>query len=132
MGRVKDPAADYAHAANGPVLERLRQGAVPAAQGPFSPGGWTLRTHPDLEEALFGLAGGDAGHAYGVPVLAAPNRAIYAAGLGTGGIAFRAVGGPPCPDLGPGWTLVDAWRTDTLTLRTRARSARDAAAAIEA
>lgn len=132
MGRVKDPAADYAHPSNGPVLGRIRAGAIPAAEGPFSPGGWTLRTHPDLEEALFGLAAGDAGHAFGVAVLAAPNRAIYAAGLGTSIIAFRDEGEPPCPELGPGWTAVDAWRTDTLTLRTRARSARGAAAAIEA
>ena len=129
---MKDPACDYAHPANGPLLDRLRQGAIPAAEGPFSPGGWTLRTHPDLEEKLFALSEGDAGHAYGVAVLAAPNRAIYAAGLGTGGIALRAEGDAPCAELGPGWTLADAWRIDTLTLRTRARSARGAAAAIEA
>ena len=120
-----DPRTRYPDAVNGPLLDALAEGAAASAEppGPWTPGGWTLRTHPDLEEALRGRRKSAAvGHAYGYAVLAGRGGRIYALARSPsrlsfllpgpeGGAAAAAAGAGEDPALGPGWWTLNAWRS---------------------
>jgi hypothetical protein len=143
-----DPRLRFPHPDDARMLALLAEGAAAdaAGPGPWSPGGWTLRTHPDLEEALRDAAAAPLRHAYGIAVLAGRSGRIVAVARGARTIALlldardadaaRTAGAEPDPDLGPGWWRVDAFdaavprATQRSRLATLAKAARERTAPI--
>jgi hypothetical protein len=86
---------DHTHPANTVVLAELKRHAFPArlSDEPFVLDGYTLSTHPDLEERLFELAAAlpmdCRSSAFGKPVLTAPNGVIFAVAGGMFELALR-------------------------------------------
>ncbi len=133
-----DPERLQLVAANRDVLARLADGAARASDGdgPWSPDGWVMRTHPDVTEALESAARGDVRMVYGIPTLVDAADRIYAVGLGTGRLWLRVPPGralnaavargeaEPVEGLA-GWTQVDAWRTDWQALARAASASAD-------
>lgn len=119
-----NPRTRFPDAVNGPLLAALAEGAGPSRDppGPWTPGGWTLRTHPDLEEALRGKRKpSTVGYAWGFSVLAGRGGRIFAVARSQshlswllpgeeGRAAAEAAGATPDPGLGQGWWTLDAWR----------------------
>jgi hypothetical protein len=96
MGRPPNPEERLNHQANLALLAALRAQAVPAADlshPAWSPGGFELHTHPDLEERLSQLASSLRPHravaVYGCPVLATRAGVIFAFAWGLRFLAFR-------------------------------------------
>jgi hypothetical protein len=119
-----DPTRAFPDPAAAALLAALAAGAAPAREGPgpWTPGGWVLRTHPDLEEfaeKAFRPARRPR-HAYGFAVFTGRGGRIVAVARSQKHLslrlppeaapAARAAGGEEDPALGPGWWTFDAWR----------------------
>lgn len=90
---VSDPVARFPHPANVGILACLQSGAVlSASPSVYNVDGFVLRTHPDLSERLFDIAGPRATHcqdaAYGHPVLAA-SGVVFAVAVSMNALLFR-------------------------------------------
>ena len=123
--------------ANRQVLTRLAEGVERSkgGPGPWSPDGWVMRTHPDVTDALGGVAPDDLRMVYGIATLVDADDRIYAVMRGTGYLWVRqsaasdeAPGGVVRPAGGlAGWVEVRDWdgRLDDL-VRASAAVVREA------
>jgi hypothetical protein len=140
--QLGDPDALGRIAANRDVLERIVAGAIRARKpDAWNPGGWVMRTHPDMTELIEGAAPDDVRIVYGMTVLADPAGRIYAVGYGMSIIWLRVPSGPAYDDAVagdeasavedlPGWVGVDGWRVDLASwVRASAALTRDLVAA---
>lgn len=120
---MSDPVTRFPHPANVRILACLQSGAVRSASpSVYNVDECVLRTHPDLSERLFDIAGPRATHcqdaAYGHPVLAA-SGVVFAVAVSMNALLFRLpedcwalgveLGGKPAEGAGTGWMAFDAW-----------------------
>jgi hypothetical protein len=136
-----DPTRAFPDPADAALLAALAAGAAPSREGPgpWTPGGWVLRTHPDLEE-FAGKAfrpARRARHAFGFAVFTGSGGRIVAVARSQkqfslrlppdAAPAARAAGGEEDAVLGPGWWTFDAWRAGPGLADLAARAPRDGA-----
>ena len=87
---VTDPAELARIPANRDVLARVTDGAIPARTADaWNPGGWVMRTHPDLTEALERVAPDDVRIVGGMTLLVTPADCVYGVGAGMTGLCVR-------------------------------------------
>ena len=121
-----DPVALGLVAANARILAALAEDASRASDGVtvWSPDGYVMRTHPDLIEAIEGLARGLPGGlrmVYGAACLVDAGDRINVVARGTSTVWLRGEAGDGKPLAGlDGWVEVGAWGED---LRGRVQAA---------